>query len=361
MEADLIKILIIDDKQENLDMISGFFDTEKYYVRSLSKYEDVIRIVGEIEFDLILLDVRMPVDGFTVCNQIKMAGKNRQTPVIFMIEKTDLENIRKAFNIGGRDVIAKPFEIEELVSKVSIHSLLNIHFKRINELMDAKNKIYSIISHDLRTPFNTLIGFSDLLIENLRESGQFENAKYAEIIHKISVKNLELLDNLLVYARNLDSESEYTMSKLNVNKLLTETIQIVQPSAELKNISLSQTFGPSAEIMGVHDLLATMLRNILTNAIKYTPIDGKVEISTYVSNNFVDIKISDTGIGMDNEMVNTIFNEDKSSRKGTSGETGTGYGLMLSKEIADKHDGSISVSSIPDKGSIFTIKLPLHK
>jgi signal transduction histidine kinase len=243
---------------------------------------------------------------------------------------------------------------------VSIHALLNIHFKRINELMDAKNKIHSIIGHDLRAPFNTLIGFSDLLIENLKEEGQLENRKYAEVLKRISVKNLELLDNLLIYARNLESKSEFSMSEIPINQLITDTIQALQPSVELKKIMISHTVGPSAKIMGIKDLLATMIRNILSNAIKFTEDQGAIEVSTRITKNFVDIIIKDNGIGMNNDLISNIF-ENSKSRPGTVGETGKGYGLMLSKEVAEKHEGNISVSSIPEKGTIFTIKLPLFK
>lgn len=357
-----VNLLIIDDKQENLNLISSFFDDVNYTIKATSSPDEAVNTCKEIEFDLILLDIRMPMDGFQVFNLIKTTYKNASTPVIFMAEKTDVENISKAFKIGCRDILTKPFQLEELISKVTTHSLLHIQARQIKELMSAKDKIFSIIGHDLRSPYNSLIGFSNLLLENLEETKNIEATKYAEIINKLSVKNLELLDSLLGYARNLEKDALQAFDKINVNSLISEVLQITQPSALLKDIRLNHVIGESADIYGKRDLIATMIRNFLNNAIKFTREEGLVSIQTNITRDWVEIVIADNGVGMDKNKIDTIFDYTKNeSTSGTSGETGTGYGLLLSKEIIEKHKGKIAIESKLGVGTNFKISLPRYK
>jgi len=358
----LINLLIIDDKPENLELISSFFEDSNYIIKSTVSPDEAIRICKEIEFDLILLDIRMPVDGFQVFSFIKSSVKNADTPVILMAEKTDLENITKAFKSGCRDILTKPFQPEELISKVTIHSFLHIQYKQINELMSAKNKIFSIIGHDLRSPYNSLIGFSNLLLDNLKETKNTEAIKYTEIINKLSVKNLELLDSLLNYAKNLEKDALESFDKINITSLISEVLQLAQPSALLKNIRLSHEIGEASNILGKRDLIATMLRNIVNNAIKFTNNDGYVSIQTKATGDWVEIIISDNGVGIQDEKLKGLFDyTKKESKQGTAGEVGTGYGLLLSKEIIDKHKGKITVNSKLGFGTNFKISLPRYK
>ncbi|MDX8340427.1 hybrid sensor histidine kinase/response regulator [Draconibacterium sp. IB214405] len=359
---DLINLLIIDDKPENLKLISSFFEDANYIIKATVLPDEAINFCKEIEFDLILLDIRMPTDGFQVCESLKSTIKNADTPVIFMAEKTDLENISKAFKSGCRDIITKPFQLDELISKITTHSLLHIQHRKINELMSAKDKIFSIICHDMRSPYHSLIGFSDLLLENLNNTENTEAYKYSQIINKLSVKNLELLDSLIGYARNLEKAALESFEKINATSLISEVLQIVQPSALLKDIKLIQEIGGAAEIYGKKDLIATMIRNFLSNAIKFTNKGGHVSIQTKQAGDWIEIIISDNGIGIEDKRLKTLFEYGKTkSSMGTNGEVGTGYGLMLSKEIIDKHNGRITVDSQPGIGTQFKISLPKYK
>ena len=303
----IVKLLVVDDKAENLKLITSFLGDSKYYIRTTSSSEEVMEVCNDIEFDLILLDIRMPVDGFKVFNSIKSSSKNFSSPVIFMAEITDVENITEAFKMGCRDVITKPFRLEELISKVSMHSSLQMQNKQINELILAKEKIFSIIGHDLRSPFNSLIGFSSLLLDNLRQAGNIEAYKYAEIIQKISAKNLELLDSLLIYAKNLQKDSAEAFTIININDIISEVLQVSQPTALLKSIKLVKIFGERAEISGTRDLIATIIRNIVGNAIKYTNKDGCVTVQTNLVGDWVEIIISDNGVGMNQSTILNLF------------------------------------------------------
>lgn len=355
-----VKLLLVDDKPENLQLISGFFHGSTYTIHSTTSPEEAVDVCNEIEMDLLLIDIRMVVNGFDVYHSIQSTAKNSSTPVLFMAEKTDLENISKAFRMGCRDIITKPFQSEELISKVSTHSILHKHCRQIEELISAKEKIFTIISHDLRSPYNSLINFSSLLLKNLRQTDNIDGIKYAEIIKDLSVKNLELIDSLLLYTKSLKRDMRDSFEKININNLLSEILQVIHPSALLKEIQLSQVFCAPVLILGNRDLVATMIRNIVGNAIKFTDRGGRVTVQINAAEDWVEINITDTGIGIDKEELEALFNYDaKISRKGTAGEIGNGYGLILSNEIAIKHHGKISATSEPGLGTTFTIKLPL--
>jgi len=358
----LVNLLIIDDKQENLSLISSFFDETNVVIKTTTSPAEAISVCKEIEFDLFLIDIRMPVDGFEVYRLLKESPKNALTPVIFLAEKTDSENISKAFNIGCRDVLTKPFQREELVSKITIHSFAHVQQKKIKALMSAKDNIFSIIGHDLRSPYNSLIGFSQLLVEKLDATENLEVIKYAKIINSLALKNLELLDSLLGYAKNLEKEDVAAFEKVIVTTIISDVVQTTQPAAFLKNIQLNLIIGESVVVFGKKDLIATMIRNFLSNAIKFTPEGGCVSIQAKYNKDWVEIEISDNGIGMNKNKIDAIFKATPTvPTTGTSGELGTGYGLLLSKEIIDKHDGEILFDSEEGVGTTIKIKLPRYK
>jgi signal transduction histidine kinase len=358
----LANLLIVDDKPGNLKLIAGFFEDANYIIKTTTSPDEAVSACNEIEFDLILLDIRMPTDGFQVFDLIQSTSKNAGTPVIFMVEKTDLENRSKALQTGCRDILTKPFQLDELISKVTTHLLLQIQYRQINELMFAKNKIFSIIGHDLREPYNSLIGFSRLLLENLQKTQNAEAIEFAEIINDLAVKNLEFLNELLSYAKNVEKNALQAFCKINVASLVSEIMQIVRPSALLKNIKLSREISEATYVLGKKDLIATMIRNFLTNAIKFTNPGGQVAIQANVAGDWVEIIISDNGIGIESEKLKTILDYTKiESTPGTSGEVGTGYGLLLSKEIISKHNGRVAVDSTPGVGTTFKISLPRYK
>lgn len=355
-----INLLVVDDKEENLSLISRFFEDSKFNVKTFSIAEAAVTVCKDNMFDLILLDVRMPVDGFQVYNMIKSVTKNAQTPVIFMAEATDLENISKAIKCGGRDILTKPFKVDELISKVTIHALLHIQNKRMNEFLEAKDKMLSIIAHDLRTPFNTLLGMSDLLMDTLKGSENISALRYSHQINNASIKTLELLDELLEYSRNLQNDALNILDVFDLSALIAEVLQEVQPVASIKNIHLTSVIDTTVHIHGIKSLISSMLRNFLSNAIKFSFEGGLVIVQTRVTADNVDIVITDKGIGMNDDTMNVLFDYSKKEvRTGTAGELGKGYGLLFSKEIIDKHSGVVKVQSKPNEGTVFTITFPL--
>ena len=230
----------------------------------------------------------------------------------------------------------------------------------------AKDKFLAIISHDLINPFNILIGFSDLLVESFDNGEDIDEQKsYARNIHQNINKTYNLLENLLLWARSQKDILEFNLVDENLYLLTKEVIDVFKLSADKKSINIINRVNKRTSVRADRNMLLTILRNLISNAIKFTPKDGKVIINAHTipesgQKGYVKISVKDSGRGMSPEMKAKLFNISKSiSTKGTENEEGTGLGLILSKEFIDKHKGTITIDSEPGKGSTFVVALPV--
>lgn len=275
------------------------------------------------------------------------------------IEKQKTEKLyQKTLDINA-DLNQKVEEItahkEEIEEKNTILEETNV----------TKDKFLGIISHDLINPFNIMLGFSDLLIESFDKKDDIEEQKsYARNIHQNVNKTYKLLENLLLWARAQKDALAFNLVDENLYLLTEEVIDILKPSAEKKSINIINRINKNTTIRADRNMLSTILRNIISNAIKFTPQEGKVTLNAKVESDtdqhkFIKISIKDSGRGISHEMKENLFDLSKSiSTKGTANEEGTGLGLILCKEFIDKHHGNISIESEPGKGSDFVVTLP---
>ncbi len=233
----------------------------------------------------------------------------------------------------------------------------------MEELNNTKNKFFSIIAHDLKAPLNSLSGFSNLIINHIEYLSKDEIKMMAVDLDK-SVRNLyDLLNNLLTWARSQMNTIEFQPVNLEVNTLFDDLVGLIQLNAQTKKIHLVTNLSTEIKIFADENAVKAILRNLASNALKFTPEDGKVTLAAKQYNeNFVQISVNDTGVGMDAVTMTKIFRiETKHSTKGTQGESGTGLGLLLCKEFVEKNGGTISVESIVDVGTTFKVLLPIGK
>ncbi len=230
----------------------------------------------------------------------------------------------------------------------------------LEELDRTKNRFFSIIAHDLKGPLNSLTGFSNLVINHIEFLSKDEIKMIAENLDK-SVKNLtEFLNNLLTWSRSQMDNIQFEPKKLLMANLANEIMELHQVAADNKNIQLVSTIAPDIQVYADDNAIKTILRNLVSNALKFTKDGGKVTIAAKAhEEKYIQLTVTDTGVGMPEEVVEKIFRIDtKHSTQGTKGETGTGLGLVLCKEFAEKNGGSISVESIVDLGTTFKVILP---
>jgi signal transduction histidine kinase len=229
----------------------------------------------------------------------------------------------------------------------------------LHELNASKDKFFSIIAHDLKNPFNSIIGFSELQKEEIKSGDFVRIAEYAGRINISAVQTLRLLENLLEWANSQTGKILFNPAQIKLNEILNEEFSTLNDLAARKNIELNSYIPDNQTIIADKNMIKTILRNLITNAIKFTHKNGKVEVRAIIDNENVEISVSDNGIGMKEETIAKLFRIDANlTTRGTENEKGTGLGLFLCKEFVEKHGGKIWVESVPGKGSIFKFNLP---
>jgi ligand-binding sensor domain-containing protein/signal transduction histidine kinase len=243
--------------------------------------------------------------------------------------------------------------------KIMLEKLVAIKTSELHELNASKDKFFSIIAHDLKSPFNTIIGFSEMQKEEIKSSDLSGIEEYAGLINTSAVQTLRLLENLLEWANSQTGKILFNPVQINLSELFSEEFIILNDMAVAKNIKLNSFLTDDLKIIADKNMIKTILRNLISNAIKFTHKNGKVEVKAMIINDKAEISVSDTGIGMTNETMAKLFRIDANlSTRGTENEKGTGLGLFLCKEFVEKHRGKIWAESESGKGSVFKLVLP---
>jgi signal transduction histidine kinase len=231
---------------------------------------------------------------------------------------------------------------------------------QLAELNATKNKFFSIIAHDLRGPFHGILGMSELLVKPDQDYSHEETNSFLKLIHQAANNAFNLLENLLEWSRTQTGKIDFKPIVFKVKSSIQTVINLTDNSAKAKQITLIDKVAYDFELFADFNMFNTILRNLITNAIKFTHRKGQISIEASQKNNEIEFAVSDTGIGMSEETMNKLFKiSEKITSLGTESETGTGLGLLLCKEFVEKHGGKIKVESEPGKGSCFKFTLPL--
>lgn len=246
--------------------------------------------------------------------------------------------------------------------KLFLEESVALKTSELKELNASKDKFFSIIAHDLRNPFNTIIGFSEMLKDAIGNNDQEIIYNYASMINVSSVQTYRLLENLLDWANSQRGKIPFEPIKINVKDLVNEEFGVQEDMAIGKNIHLFENIPADVFVMADQNMLRTILRNLITNAIKFTHKNGKVEVKADECKNNIELSVTDNGIGMNNGVIEKLFKIDANlSSLGTENEKGTGLGLFLCKEFVAKHGGKIWAESKEGEGSTFKFTLPVEQ
>jgi signal transduction histidine kinase/ligand-binding sensor domain-containing protein len=229
------------------------------------------------------------------------------------------------------------------------------------QLNKTKDKLFSIIAHDLKNPFNILMGFSGLLIQHYKKYDDIRKIHIIELIHQSAQAGYLLLENLLHWSRTQSGNLKFEPAPTSSGKIMELTLPQIKSFADHKNVTIITThFDSKIEFMADLTMINSVLRNLIMNAIKFSDKGEEINVGVKLKNNNVLFNVSDHGIGITPDEISTLFHIDKtSSKSGTSGEKGTGLGLLICKEFIEKHNGKIWVESEENKGSSFYFELPL--
>lgn len=378
MKDEQISILIVEDEEavlRSLHNIIGRRYTHVYVANNATKALDVFR---NEEIDLVLTDIRMPgMDGLTMLQ--KMKAQKTDLRRLVMSAYSDSEYFLHAIDLGVDGYIVKPFLKDKILEAIekSAKSILTEKFaeqskkqlaiseKELRELNDTKDKFFSIIGHDVKTPVSTIASYSDLLIDEFDEMDREEILQILNIIKSSSLRAIDLLKNLLEWAKVQTGSMSFNPEIMNICDIIDEEVDFASNFWGKKNITVGYTPKADNFVYADRNMVRTVFRNLLSNAIKFTPENGSIQLYSKrlkQDGDFIKISIRDSGIGISKKVLPTLFSlKDNYSSKGTSGEVGTGMGLLFCKEFIDIQGGNIHAESTEGKGSIFSFSLPAAK
>jgi signal transduction histidine kinase/ligand-binding sensor domain-containing protein len=231
--------------------------------------------------------------------------------------------------------------------------------QQLSVLNATKDRIFSIIAHDLRNPFHVVSGFSEIILHEINELPTEKLQEYITIINETSINGNNLLENLLQWSRTQTGGLNFYPEKLRLHSIAMEIIKFLRGDAERKKINLLVNFDTSINVTADENMLKTILRNLTSNAIKFTPVNGSITIEAIDVNNMIEICVKDTGVGISKERQDLLFKmESNISTRGTSNESGTGLGLIICHEFVQKQGGEIWIESELDQGSRFKFTIP---
>ncbi len=365
------KILIVDDVVSNVLLLKVLLKNEKFKTVTASDGLEAIQQAEKELPDLILLDVMMPqMDGFETAMHLKNNPTTAGIPIIFLTALNSTQDIVKGFQAGANDFITKPFNKEELlvrvnhqISLVAAKKLILERTEELRKTIVGRDKLYSVIAHDLRSPLASI-----KMVLNMMVLGVSEDVIGKEMYQMLQMVNhstedvFSLLDNLLKWTKSQIGKLNVVYQDFRIDEVVEGVLDIFSLVSKSKNIQL---VNDSIDTVTVHadvDMVKTILRNLLSNALKFSYEGSQIIIGSQVETDKVIVSVKDSGKGMSAEDKEKLLKtETHFSRYGTNNEEGSGLGLLLCQDFAIKNGGDLWFESEEGKGSTFFFSIPLKK
>jgi len=362
-KSDVRNILIVDDQPENLQIIADIFTKSKlnYKIIQAPNGKIALKIIEKVLPDIIITDWEMPeMDGIDFIKQLKQNPHTVDIPVIMCTGvMTSSKNLQTALQAGAVDYIRKPIDEVELIARTNANLHLADNYAKIKQLNESKNKIFSIIGHDLKGPVGNMKSFLDMILSQQMDLNYDEIINYLGLLEKQSTATYNILVNLLSWANSQLNNIVFNPTEQKINLAVENNIVLLEGIASKKNINITNKIND--DLIAIFDLnsISTVVRNLIANAIKFTSENGTITINVEQNKAQTTIYVTDNGIGICPERLETIF-EDAifETTFGTNNEKGSGLGLKLCKYLVEQHKGEIWVESESKKGSSFIFSIP---
>lgn len=363
------KVLIVDDVPENIQILVHLLTEKGLKVNYAESGTKALKAIKNNIPDLILLDVSMPgMDGFEVCEKLKNDPATAHIPVIFLTAKVDQQDVINGLEKGAVDYVTKPFNANELITRIFTH--LELKYNRdvitrqneeLHKLNELKNQLFSVISHDMKNLFNNILFGTESLEKEIEYFEKKEIIEMAGVIHDSARRAFSLLQNLLDWSRSQMNSISYSPVAAEVVMLINQSLALFKPTIKKKDVQFDlHTSGENFQAFADLDMVKAVLRNLFSNAIKYSYPGGKIDIYVVEKDQYIEVHIKDYGVGMKPEQVNKLKEIDQpfQSTRGTQNEKGSGLGMVLVRDFVAKNKGSMGFESIQGKGSTFWFSLP---
>jgi PAS domain S-box-containing protein len=363
----------------------------KEMTRSLQESEERYRLLSDVTMEGIVIhkhgiarDLNTALARMLGWEREELLGKNLLELIIHEDDRDivrgnivkdyalpyEVRGIRKGGEVFFAELEARDFEfqgeqlrvaaIRDITERRRSQETIKRQNKQLQSLLAEKDRFFSIIAHDLKSPMSGLLALSRMFVEDAENLTMKELKQVADGMHKSSENLFALLENLLQWALMQQGVMQYEPMTTNLRELVNTGMNILHSVAEQKQITLRNNIPEQLAVLVDRPMISAVIRNLLSNTLKFTNLEGAVEVSAIREKNMVRVAVQDNGIGMDQATAATIFSLDqKKVGRGTMGESGTGLGLILCKEFIEKHGGRIAVQSERGKGTTFHFTVPV--
>lgn len=362
------KLLVVDDTEANLLLLKALLQKVGFKIVTAKNGLDALDLVIKEKPDLVLLDVMMPImDGYQTALKIREKPEFDTLPIIFLTALNSSEDVVKGFSNGGNDFITKPFNKEELIIRIrhqlSLVAARRIIDKQTQELIhtiEGRDKLYSVIAHDLRGPLGSIKMIMEYLMTSLDQDmiGE-ESAEMLSVASHTTEDLFLLLDNLLKWTKNQMGKLNVVFQEIEIVGIIEGVADIYRSMAQLKDIDIKIDAPQQALGWADADMVKTVVRNLLGNAIKFSFPKSEIHLRVRDGENSIVVDVVDHGCGIKEEDQKKMLRTDvQFSTFGTKNEEGSGLGLLLCQDLVKKINGDFWFTSIPNEGSTFSFSIP---
>jgi len=365
-------ILIVDDVDANVLLLKLLISKAGFKTLTASNGREALEVVNKSDPDLILLDIMMPdMDGYEVAKVLRGTPERCDIPIIFLSALNSSEDIVKGFKLGAADYVSKPFNKDELLIRIN-HQISLIAAKRtiskqteeLRKTILGRDKLYAVIAHDLRSPVASIRMVMNALVFNIeKDSITPDMYELLTMANRLTDECYILLDNLLKWTKSQTGKLKTVFQDdVELSDLIYGVLEVSRSVAELKNINIK--FEPTEKVTATVDIdmIKTVMRNLISNAIKFSNEGANVEIKMAREEKRVVISVIDNGTGISEEGQEKLFKVDVHFTSfGTNNEEGSGLGLLICKDFVQRNGGELWFSSKEGEGSVFSFDIPFQQ
>lgn len=360
-------VLIVDDNAQNLQVLANILRERRFRVATARDGLKALDFLQKRKPDVILLDIMMPgMNGFEVCRRLKADDGSKDIPVLFISALTETDDKLKGFEAGALDYITKPFQKEEVFARVNAH----LNLKRAQEATQAanaalkkanatKDKLFSIISHDIRSPLGGLLNSLELLTEKWDVLPDATKTEILTDLHGSVKSAFDLMENMLCWANAQRGKIDFQPENAPLRQIVDNNLRVLAGVAREKSVRIGTDIDPNLLVFADLNMAMIVLRNLIANAVKFTPEGGRIDVTAEAGETEVAVSVADTGVGIGRERLPRLFQiDDHFTTPGTRNEKGSGLGLLLCREFVERNSGRIWAEDRPGAGAVFTFTLP---
>jgi signal transduction histidine kinase len=351
-------LLVVDDNEMNRDMLSRRLKREGYTVTLAEDGHQALDLIKTQKFDLILLDIMMPgLSGFEMLPMIRQQHSIAELPIIMATAKDQSEDIVEGLKLGANDYVTKPIDFPVLLARLQIHL-------KLKTLAQLKDEFLRIASHDLKNPLSTILMSAHIVRDKVQPGEQMPEQMHNMLgfIVRRGDEMQRIIRDFLDFQAMEDGNLGLELQSTNLNDIAKQVIESQTDYATSKEITLySELADPLPEIKADSARLAQVAQNLVGNAVKFSPKGSVTVVRTRVENGSVILEICDAGPGLSEEDMDHAFMKyARLSNKPTGGESSSGLGLAICKQMIDLHNGKIGVFNNPERGATFWFSIPVN-